>query len=93
MLVAAAKRKAEEAQISQKLADFRAGVVAAAVYTAGGVHVNGDKDHVWVPGDFFASLATGEEQVSEEAEIAAHVRAMEGWAALFGKSRGTDATA
>lgn len=56
MLIAALDRHRGEREAQRKLADLRAGVVAAAIYNANDVREVGGKEKRWTAADFFASL-------------------------------------
>lgn len=88
MIVAAAKKKYEEDEARGKLEDYRAGTVAAAVFTAMGVQPESGSKKRWAPADFFASLTQEpDEEPDEDKETLAHMAAMKGWVELFGKPR------
>lgn len=89
MLVAALDRWRKEEEQRVKADDHRAGVIAAAVYTAGGVRRGAKK--TWEPKDFFRSLVP--ERVQEEQEQAAQIMgAMQAWRGMFGKPKGAHAS-
>lgn len=84
MLVAALKRQTDEHLAQRRAEDERAGQIAAAVYTAGGVKLKSGATKRWKPEDFFPWLA-GEAGVTDPVELEERriSAAMQAWGGVY----------